>query len=189
MRGTTYPPCDDNGNINISTHVPHAGHDSSVYGICPRHVIFQLTCPMRGTTRIVQARPFRYYISTHVPHAGHDQRKTLPSEYSRISTHVPHAGHDYEEHHFLPPRLISTHVPHAGHDYLERNRPALERISTHVPHAGHDQRDGDGLHHSFYFNSRAPCGARPSIGYDIILIGSFQLTCPMRGTTFSTATN
>ena len=94
MRGTTAAVQADVDFIGISTHVPHAGHDPSArYPLLscadfnsrapcgarpccgttafPRH-LFQLTCPMRGTTRrLLKFLPVRE-ISTHVPHAGHD---------------------------------------------------------------------------------------------------------------------
>ena len=37
------------------------------------------------------------------------------------------------------------------------------------------------------FNSRAPCGARPNEIYAVSLMLKFQLTCPVRGTTYNVA--
>ena len=51
MRGTTVSGIDWDKMSEISTHVPHAGHDRSV-----------------GDLVTIA------YISTHVPHAGHDKR-------------------------------------------------------------------------------------------------------------------
>ena len=53
MRGTTLKDEEIVSKFEISTHVPHAGHDSSPGMIAPFTLIFQLTCPMRGTTPIV----------------------------------------------------------------------------------------------------------------------------------------
>ena len=55
---------------------------------------------------------------------------------------------------------ISTHAPLAGRDPRPRPRRGSTKISTHAPLAGRDRR---GLHReedNYYFNPRAPCGAR-----------------------------
>ena len=101
-------------------------------------------------------------------------------------------------------------MPHAGHDILLRDRaPVLDHfnsrapcgarpvvyiivfaitgISTHVPHAGHDCGLCGQVLPQMDFNSRAPCGARPRRPKRLWSALSFQLTCPMRGTTESDA--
>ena len=57
--------------IDISIHMPHAGHD-----------------------RIWMYQDMLKNISIHMPHAGHDfiVRRRYPKE--TISIHMPHAGHD-----------------------------------------------------------------------------------------------
>ena len=56
---------------------------------------------------------------------------------------------------------ISIHVPLAGHDRSASDDPCPARaISIHVPLAGHDERVPQGTLFFFYFNPRAPCGAR-----------------------------
>ena len=72
MRGTTNKFYNNIATVNISTHVPHAGHDCSYRRPSAFHFSFQLTCPMRGTTWSIEYRRGRSPISTHVPHAGHD---------------------------------------------------------------------------------------------------------------------
>ena len=117
MRGTTRLFDLHKQIKGISTHVPHAGHDRPdhhgdrrVFHFNSRapcgarqnmrlfgrfFMIFQLTCPMRGTTKAGRCCACNSWISTHVPHAGHDLGvfgfQTLDI---CISTHVPHAGHD-----------------------------------------------------------------------------------------------
>ena len=183
MRGTTFFYCYELNGRYISTHVPHAGHDArrSFHGNHGIHFnsrapcgarpsaallnhlanAFQLTCPMRGTTKRLPKCQKHSKISTHVPHAGHDFASCVFRALWRISTHVPHAGHDYslsfitlKNQRFqltCPMRgttkfygvyydawRISTHVPHAGHDFFSVIVRPFWIISTHVPHAGHD---------------------------------------------------
>ena len=61
--------------------------------------------------------------------------------------------------------------------------PDVPFISTHVPHAGHDNDDADAVLRLVDFNSRAPCGARRARSTRQEDRTTFQLTCPMRGTT------
>ena len=167
----------------ISTHVPRAGHDRNALRLRrPRrnfnsrapcgarrnsplcsiaYKLFQLTCPMRGTTKGETTMNKLNSFQLTCPMRGTTRLHDLPYRNSSISTHVPHAGHDRSE------------------DFSRGD----VRISTHVPHAGHDQRvllDGDAPSD---FNSRAPCGARPPARQGRQALDGFQLTCPMRGTT------
>ncbi len=60
---------------DISIHVPREGHDGSVCSGRVMVLLFQSTCPARGTT-IESLDGFRDpVISIHVPREGHDARK------------------------------------------------------------------------------------------------------------------
>ena len=59
--------------IVISTHVPRAGHDCGGQRAGRIPYRFQPTCPVRGTTRFRVIQPPSSPISTHVPRAGHDE--------------------------------------------------------------------------------------------------------------------
>ena len=167
---------------------------------------FQLTCPMRGTTRVHKVRGLVVDISTHVPHAGHDScrlpcasvRRHFNSRApcgARPSLHSPNRlfvifqltcpmrGTTTTFINCNVTFLISTHVPHAGHDFFFYFTYELFNISTHVPHAGHDPPDTSRLCTAVHFNSRAPCGARLILLQYVFNFNPFQLTCPMRGTT------
>ena len=57
--------------------------------------------------------------------------------------------------------MISTHAPLAGRDQkLTHPSNHLGEISTHAPLAGRDQRSTLLFVVLYYFNPRAPCGAR-----------------------------
>ena len=168
----------------ISTHVPHAGHDGLHFARPRTGQRFQLTCPMRGTTHHRRLTIHLHKISTHVPHAGHDySRAPAPAARPYFNSRAPcGARRSWRSGTRSIPR-ISTHVPHAGHDRRYRAQTVPGFISTHVPHAGHDGRRAVRLDPVFYFNSRAPCGARRYPFRTAFLNCSFQLTCPVRGTT------
>ena len=104
------------------------------------------------------------YISTHAPLAGRDILIADASEVLRnISTHAPLAGRDAYSAAPAPVNVISTHAPLAGRD----PSPAALRSSN-----------------CFYFNPRAPCGARRV--YRVAAVGGglvFQPTRPLRGAT------
>ena len=53
-----------------------------------------------------------------------------------------------------------------------------------MPHAGHDSSPSSDDPSAQNFNSRAPCGARLFSRACACCSSVFQLTCPMRGTTF-----
>ena len=183
MRGTTNKFYNNIATVNISTHVPHAGHDCSYRRPSAFHFSFQLTCPMRGTTWSIEYRRGRSPISTHVPHAGHDcglcgqvlpqmdfnsrapcgARPRRPKRlWSALSFQLtcPMRGTTESDAIFRVEERISTHVPHAGHDRDVLLYHDIRHISTHVPHAGHDDHGNGILVLAPHFNSRAPCGAR-----------------------------
>ena len=173
-------------------------------------LIFQSTCPARGTTIGDLSSASQLSISIHVPREGHDRhilqmsrrrttfQSTCPARgttsiwslifcITPISIHVPREGHDFPL--VLTGAaddLISIHVPREGHDWhssLTAFPSSL--ISIHVPREGHDHRhqcrDGGTLS---YFNPRAPRGARRSSSDSRASACSvFQSTCPARGTT------
>ena len=79
----------------ISTHAPLAGHDDRSVGVLLGVVVFQPTCPLRGTTFSRSGLYRETAISTHAPLAGHDSSEARLCRPSRISTHAPLAGHDW----------------------------------------------------------------------------------------------
>ena len=204
MRGTTASLEYACVVIGISTHVPHAGHDChyrfryvhgnnfnsrapcgarlGLYNKSLTSQPFQLTCPMRGTTRAgrVSGSPLAFQLTC--PMRGTTWAFIVGSEYRIFQLTCPMRGTTKGDGGTALRRLfqltcpmrgttgagqsgewiarISTHVPHAGHDFLA-NRPTSEfKISTHVPHAGHDGETPVISANATDFNSRAPCGAR-----------------------------
>ena len=78
---------------------------------------------------------------------------------------------------------ISTHAPLAGRDKRISEPIHNSSISTHAPLAGRDTRHIQRLARAFYFNPRAPCGARPLRTYKYRGRQGFQPTRPLRGAT------
>ena len=146
----------------ISIHVPREGHDLTLMAILSSRLLFQSTCPARGTTAICKsflAEAVR--ISIHVPREGHD--KISLQQYSTKLNFNPRAprgarpfckdfartGGEFQS--TCPARgttksqvcrrpglWISIHVPREGHDDVAREVGASRRISIHVPREGHD---------------------------------------------------
>ena len=172
-------------------------------------LIFQSTRPVRGETRIPQARQAGLYISIHSPRAGRDLVRPITKKVGLvISIHSPRAGRDALELEKITGRiLISIHSPRAGRDVRVKTH-AIDRlrISIHSPRAGRDWRKSSLPCSLTDFNPLAPCGARrgaplPAIKQYIISIHSpragrdalfeamlsksnvFQSTRPVRGET------
>ena len=77
-----------------------------------------------------------------------------------ISIHAPHAGRDAVPVGMAWRGRISIHAPHAGRDSNDNDEDRRLFISIHAPHAGRDRIRRMGGMSFFYFNPRAPCGAR-----------------------------
>ena len=106
-----------------------------------RHFNSRSPCGERHGGRVVWEQRC---ISTHAPRVGSDLRQGLASRIRKISTHAPRVGATAHPRHSTPKNGISTHAPRVGSD-----------AHTPCPRAG--------IHH---FNSRSPCGERPSISVD-----------------------
>ena len=74
--------------------MPRAGHDGVEVDPDESRILFQPTCPVRGTTDQLDVVHENDVISTHVPRAGHDIGIKVLNPFTGISTHVPRAGHD-----------------------------------------------------------------------------------------------
>ena len=124
----------------ISIHVPLAGHDGAQPKISTNGILFQSTCPLRGTTSKVVTPSRIQRISIHMPLAGHDCTTTCPTiQKSYFNPHAPCGARQLAPVSQLAAVAISIHMPLAGHDAGTPACPAW--------------RPGD-------FNPRAPCGAR-----------------------------
>ena len=128
----------------------------------PRVLLFQSTCPARGTTRRRRQGVQHQSISIHVPREGHDRH---PGAVGQVEPQ------------------ISIHVPREGHDPLRQPEPFLLGISIHVPREGHDSSAAAQPRSRRNFNPRAPRGARLLVAQCILNAAEFQSTCPARGTT------
>ena len=81
--------------------------------------------------------------------------------------------------------MISIHAPRAGRDADAESTGDVQGISIHAPRAGRDSRRSDPSPCRWYFNPRAPCGAR--LHFDALLanVAKFQSTRPVRGATLT----
>ena len=169
----------------ISIHVPLAGHDRnsclaprpannfnprapcgarpSGGGDSRRQIVFQSTCPLRGTTQLVEYWLLQSAFQSTCPLRGTTRsasRRRMPR--SPFQSTCPLRGTTPKcSRRAMIARLFQSTCP-------------LRGTTRHAVHAR------AGLYH---FNPRAPCGARPTPLLIICLAISFQSTCPLRGTT------
>ena len=170
----------------ISIHVPREGHDIPIGNVFAIALIFQSTCPARGTT----ARPplVRGPQNHFNPRAPRGARRVDAAVFwaDHISIHVPREGHDVFSCGCIgQPYAISIHVPREGHDARPRSAaPYRRRISIHVPREGHDISSGMNLAETVSFQSTCPArGTTALYGQRRTPHNLFQSTCPARGTT------
>ena len=79
---------------------------------------------------------------------------------------------------------ISIHAPHTGRDIQGGQLlQGCVRISIHAPHTGRDVFYGRSAYQSWYFNPRAPYGARLVERLASAPDAQFQSTRPIRGAT------
>ena len=109
-------------------------------------LIFQSTCPARGTTIGDLSSASQLSISIHVPREGHD----LFTDGGGVAKNTD----------------FNPRAPRGARPAHFTNVAPEDNISIHVPREGHDfNLVADILHHAD-FNPRAPRGARLSVGID-----------------------
>ena len=135
--------CDDGVVVAliISIHVPLAGHDqfSTYSGFV--YLVFQSTCPLRGTTSHKRSTTDWCTFQSTCPLRGTTSRCCVDCQQRGFQSTCPLRGTTVPARRGGCSRLcISIHVPLAGHDQLlvETLMPPIT-ISIHVPLAGHDR--------------------------------------------------
>ena len=171
---------------------------------------FQSTRPLRGATTVKHGKIPLDDISIHAPLAGRDhlQQQLVALVAHVISIHAPLAGRDIPPRRkpgalgefqstrplrgatvklkaYVDLGFISIHAPLAGRDRKDQTtiRSATEKISIHAPLAGRDSIALSMISNIFYFNPRAPCGARLCLSSMDPCMSIFQSTRPLRGAT------
>ena len=129
-------------------------------------MIFQSTCPARGTTGNAAADTDEHRdISIHVPREGHDVRPS-PCGAARKAHFNPRAPRGAR----LKDRAVKA--VHAA-------------ISIHVPREGHDVRAMAADASILPFQSTCPARGTTTSQLKMMEWSLFQSTCPARGTTHS----
>ena len=131
----------------------------------PATLLFQSTCPLRGTTTAQVKDMIPRLISIHVPLAGHDACPIAAATYlADFNPRAPCGARLHRVRVVDVGKGISIHVPLAGHDARCSSSTSSGSISIHVPLAGHDRSRSPISTRRWHFNPRAPCGARPRPG-------------------------
>ena len=125
----------------ISIHVPREGHDLSGSEFYASAMVFQSTCPARGTTgKRCVTQMYWIPISIHVPREGHDYRAQKRFHFlCNFNPRAPRGARRTATRRIYRSRFISIHVPREGHDYGRYNGGSGRNISIHVPREGHDE--------------------------------------------------
>ena len=186
LRGATPQPARSCRSSLISTHAPLAGRDGK---LCPAYWAgrdFNPRAPCGARHRGEHAAA-RVNVNFN-PRAPCGARRACAGALLRAAQDFNPRAPCGARHGSTAKRgdgmSISTHAPLAGRDPRPRPRRGSTKISTHAPLAGRDRR---GLHReedNYYFNPRAPCGAR-QLGTEYRNKGQkkFQPTRPLRGAT------
>ena len=178
-----------------------------------QHLIrFQSTCPLRGTTPLDTGTGRTPLISIHVPLAGHD---AIAGSAGAINAHFNprapcgarlHPLPVIDNYHYFNPRAPCGARPwtviQTGADWVFQSTcplrgttfcrfPAARSAFHFNPRApcGARRNLQRLLKCPENFNPRAPCGARPVPRRFYDRKGTFQSTCPLRGTTLVPVTN
>ena len=134
-------------------------HDLTADGFT---ILFQSTRPVRGATEAGGNTLIMGDISIHAPRAGRDNTIWRPGWYQfRFQSTRPVRGATRGSYTISATFIISIHAPRAGRDDGRGRCPAP----------------------IFYFNPRAPCGARPRCRATLVSWARFQSTRPVRGAT------
>ena len=148
------------GAEDISIHVPLAGHDGTAFVKALQQLIFQSTCPLRGTTWLGECARLPNYFN---PRAPCGARRFCPAA------------------HVVGPIFQST-CPLRGTTFQDSGR------SNHILFQSTCPLRGTTAHSLVYarkalFQSTCPLRGTTQIPFVLIAIIVFQSTCPLRGTT------
>ena len=171
-------------------------------------MLFQSTCPLRGTTQLRGAGDhIPPTISIHVPLAGHDEAGgkiprqghhfnprapcgARPGRASHSPLHrwnfnprAPCGARPFLLHHNADGSAFQSTCPLRGTTYGQRCPYARMMISIHVPLAGHDKGTLNALKETIEFQSTCPLRGTTTSKSASSPPTQFQSTCPLRGTT------
>ena len=144
---------------------------------------FQLTRPVRGEPRLTSPTvSYRPKFQLTRPVRGEPNRRRNRQKSTCISTHSPRAGRTGTGGSAALNGTDFNSLAPCGAN-LELRRQFFDRvdISTHSPRAGRTYMSCTAFLSLYHFNSLAPCGANLRSSLACLLVGSFQLTRPVRG--------
>ena len=168
----------------ISIHAPRVGRDWSANRSALCQQAFQSTRPVWGATLELVKISAGFTISIHAPRVGRDEfagTVTVTSDEFQ-STRPVWGATSFPVVRICPKTFQSTR-PVWGATALAQMPLYRPRISIHAPRVGRDLSFPHSLLMLYYFNPRAPCGARPSTTQSCSKSGRFQSTRPVWGAT------
>ncbi len=160
MRGETAPAPEEQPEVSISIHSPHAGRDLSAASRYPTPSLFQSTLPMRGET-IDLALMLRYVrFQSTLPMRGETEKRRSVNRLMKFQSTLPMRGETTVTVCAMAAVSFQSTLPMRGETtYCHKVLPPLQ-ISIHSPHAGRDCRRLHPRATGIYFNPLSPCGER-----------------------------
>ena len=147
-------------------------------------MVFQFTHPVRGATPCPhQGRSQGGRFNSRTPCGVRLATPITEPRSVQVSIHAPRAGCDRLSDLAVKDNRVSIHAPRAGCDNEQDTRANHHPVSIHAPRAGCDRQSLAGAAHQHGFNSRTPCGVRPSTKTRRMWKMEFQFTHPVRGAT------
>ena len=188
----------------VSTHATRAGRDRSPLRTSRALSGFNSRDPCGSRLDDIGLHEYTFDVSTHATRAGRDLGNGNVRITTNVSTHATRAGRDgllgrcpspqylfqltrpvrvatSSRHLELSMSEVSTHATRAGRDLAWAGLSGTGYfVSTHATRAGRDFAGRSVVIYSQSFNSRDPCGSRPTWVGRMGSMDAFQLTRPVR---------
>ena len=151
-------------------------------------VVFQSTCPVRGTTCQVCRGPSVVAISIHVPRTGHDEERVAAHVgRQKFQSTCPVRGTTLEQYaETLAFGSFQSTCPVRGTTLkIFAEVLGVSDFNPRAPYGARRRSRPDRAYHLRDFNPRAPYGARRWRDMCRTRRRLFQSTCPVRGTTLA----
>ena len=138
------------------------GARPALFPILARSLLFQSTCPVRGTTRL--------RVDNGLEHLDFNPRAPYRARRRAVSP-VP------------PPGDFNPRAPYRARPFPLLRQPRRLAISIHVPRTGHDWAATAAQNGSWRFQSTCPVQGTTAAQAGVVKALVFQSTCPVQGTT------
>ena len=144
-------------------------------------ILFQSTCPARGTTpRRRRDNNKAFYFNPRAPRGARPKHLHRAQAQREFQSTCPARGTTQTGGGKCPVSFISIHVPREGHDWLDNiNLGITQAISIHVPREGHDAATTDAEYKRHRFQSTCPARGTTLFAYSHhLIVNNFNPRAP-----------